>query len=279
MIARTAFAVVAAAAVLLPVGCVAHASDMLVSKPRRSCRHHDHKDTLRLATYNIRAGKSSSLQHVLETLRSLDADVISLQEVEGGPGNAVDQALWLAEELGMEAAFAGARRSGDGHFGVAVLSRFPILETKRVPLPARFSLEPRVAIDARLCLGKGPLRVIAVHSDVFGWSSRANAATLAALARPSVGEGVVVAGDLNALPDGAAAGSLKDAGLLDIIAQHAEGPTFPGWFERRLDYLFVDGPLAEGLRTVRIDPSRASDHLPVVADFDLTRWLPTVASD
>jgi endonuclease/exonuclease/phosphatase family metal-dependent hydrolase len=275
MIARTVLAVATATAALLPGACTAHASEVLTAQPRKRCRgDHEHKRALRLATYNIKAGKHSSLEQVLATLKALDADVISLQEVEGGLGDADDQAAWLAEQLGMEVAFASARRARNHHFGVAILSRVPILETKRVPLPARFSLEPRVALDARLCVGAGaPLRVIAVHSDVFGWSAKANAATLAELARSSVGEGVVVAGDLNAVPTTAAVAALKGAGLLDIIGEHAEGPTFPGIFERRIDYLFVDGPLASGVRKVRIDESRASDHLPVVADFDLSSWF------
>lgn len=259
------------------MGCAAH-SQVLLSKPRTRCDgHHAHKDVVRVATYNIKAGKASSLRAVYETLKSMDADVISLQEVEvmGSAASPVDQAQWLAEQLGMEVAFAAARRAGeDGHFGVAVLSRLPILETKRVPLEARFALEPRVALDVLLCTGQAkPLRIIAVHSDVFGWSSRANAASLAELSKSSMGEGVLIAGDLNATPDGEAVVSLKKAGLADIIAEHAEGVTFPGWPTVRLDYLFVDGPLKRAVKNVRIDKSTASDHYPVVADFDLRGLL------
>lgn len=261
----------------LPIGCTAH-SQALFSKPRQRCDgQHEHKAALRVATYNIKAGKASSLRAVYETLKTMDADVISLQEVEvmGGGGNAVDQAQWLADQLGMEVAFAGARKAGEqGHFGVAVLSRLPILETKRVPLVARFALEPRVALDVKLCTGHGkPLRVIAVHSDVFGWSSRANAITLAEMSKSSIGEGVLIAGDLNATPDGQAILPLKSAGLADIIAEHAEGVTFPGFPTARLDYLFVDGPLKEVVKKVRIGDSTASDHYPVVADFDLGALL------
>lgn len=262
----------------MPLACTAH-SQLLRAKPRERCDHHDgvaHLDggRLRVVTYNIRAGKSSSLEAVYETLRALDADVISLQEVEirgATDARPVDQAQWLADRLGMEVAFAGARRAGgDGHFGVAVLSRLPILDTKRVPLEARFSWEPRVALDVKLCAGHGrPLRVIAVHSDFLGWSSRANAAALAALSQSSLGEGVVIAGDLNATPDGEAIRPLKRAGLADIIAEHAEGITFPGFPTARLDYLLVDGPLRRAVKNVRIGTSRASDHFPVLAEFDL----------
>lgn len=279
MLTRAFSALAALALGTLPLACTAH-SQLLRARPKERCEHaHDggaHLDggTLRLVTYNIRAGKSSSLEAVYETLRELDADVISLQEVEvhgASDGSPVDQAQWLADRLGMEVAFAGARRAGDdGHFGVAVLSRLPILETKRVPLEARFTWEPRVALDVKVCTGQPtPLRVIAVHSDIFGWSSRANATTLAELSKSSLGEGVVIAGDLNTTPNGNAIVPLKRAGLADIIAEHAEGVTFPGFPTARLDYLLVDGPLRRAVKKVRIGTSRASDHYPVVAEFDL----------
>lgn len=268
---------------ILPLGCTAH-SHLLRAAPKERCDHDHHgaghleDGTLRVVTYNIRAGKSSSLGAIYETLRSLNADVISLQEVEirGERGKRpIDQAQWLADQLGMEVAFAAARKAGgDGHFGVAVLSRLPILDSTRVPLAARFSWEPRVALDVKLCTGAPrPLRVIAVHSDVFGWSSKANATTLASLAKSSLGEGVLIAGDLNTTPQGAAIRPLKRAGLADIIAEHAEGVTFPGFPTARLDYLLVDGPLREAVKKVRIGRSRASDHFPVLAEFDLGRLL------
>ncbi len=264
-----------------PLGCVAQ-SQMLLSKPRQRCEGHHgagahaHASggSIRVVSYNIKAGKGSSLRDVYQTLERMNADVISLQEVEvrGSPGDAMGQAQWLADALGMELAFAASRKAkDDGHFGVAVLSRLPILETRRVPLDARFTWEPRVALDVKLCTGRDkPLRVIAVHSDIFGWSSRANAASLAELSRSSIGEGVVIAGDLNTTPDGDAVRSLKAAGLADVIGLHAEGVTFPGFPTARLDYLFVDGPLASAVKNVRIGTSRASDHYPVMADFDLS---------
>lgn len=275
-----AFSTLAALALgTMPLACTAH-SHLLRAKPKERCDHlhdgggHLEGDALRVVTYNIRAGKSSSLAAVYETLRAMDADVISLQEVEirgASDGRPVDQAQWLADRLGMEVAFAAARRAGDdGHFGVAVLSRLPILDSVRVPLEARFTWEPRVALDVRLCTGSGrPLRVIAVHSDVFGWSSKANAAALAALTKTSLGQGVLIAGDLNTTPRGDALKPLTRAGLADIVAEHAEGVTFPGFPTARLDYLLVDGPLRRAVKNVRIGTSRASDHFPVVAEFDL----------
>lgn len=278
MLTRAFSALAALALGTLPLACTAH-SQLLRAKPRERCDHshqgasHLESGTLRVVTYNIRAGKSSSLRAVYETLKEMDADVISLQEVEirGTGESGVDQARWLADALGMEVAFAAARRAGDdGHFGVAVLSRLPILATTRVPLDARFTWEPRVALDVKVCTGRSqPLRVIAVHSDVFGWSSRANAAALAELSKTALGEGVIIAGDLNATPDGEALKPLKRAGLADIIAEHAEGVTFPGFPTGRLDYLLVDGPLRRAVKEVRIGTSRASDHYPVVAEFDL----------
>jgi endonuclease/exonuclease/phosphatase family metal-dependent hydrolase len=231
-------------------------------------------ERLRVASYNIRSGRSSSIDDIAEVLRDLDADVIALQEVQRNVDAEapVDQIRELAAALGMSSAYAPAKRKGDGDFGVAVLSRLPIAQAERVPLQARFSGEPRVALDATVCAADRSLRFIAVHSDVLPWSAADGTSYVAELAGSSVGEGVIVAGDLNMTPGETGPRALSRKGLIDVVGQHAEGPTFPGGVARRLDYLFLDGPLAKLVSNVRIHNTPASDHFPVLADIDLSRW-------
>lgn len=270
------------AAVLLALcggGCGVHASSTLVGGPVvETCDASaaGAPRSLRVATYNIRAARSSSLDEVLATLSSLDADIIALEEVERNvDGRApVDQARWLADRLGLHAAFAAARREGDGDFGVALLSRLPFTELERVPLAGSFTLEPRVALVGTVCAGGRPLKVVAAHSDVWSWSSAEHGQHLAELVRSTVGRGVVVAADLNAGPDEPAPAFLVAAGLADVLRGRHDGPTFQGFGpQRRIDYVFADAPLAHALRQVAVPESLASDHKPVVAEFDLSAFL------
>jgi len=240
-------------------------------------------ERLRVATYNIQSGKSSSLAEVADAIRAMDADLVALQEVQRGVKRSapVDQTRELAATLGMYSAYAPAKKKGSGDFGVAVLSRLPIVAAERVPLSSTLTGEPRVALDVTVCAGERALRFVAVHGDVLPWAARSNSEHVAQLVSDSVGDGVIVAGDLNLRPDDAGAASLRRAGLVDIIADHAEGPTFPtrtGPAPRRIDFLFLDSPLAAGVSAVHIPQTQASDHFPVVADIDLSRWgRPTLA--
>ncbi|MBT2882619.1 endonuclease/exonuclease/phosphatase family protein, partial [Streptomyces sp. McG6] len=104
-------------------------------------------DPLRVATYNIHAGAGEDevfdLDRQVRALRSLDADVIGLQEVDvhwGERSQWRDLARELAHRLGMHVAFApiysldpepaAGTTPPRREFGVAVLSRHPVLRVR-----------------------------------------------------------------------------------------------------------------------------------------------------
>lgn len=263
---------VTAAALL--AGCAGPSSSRLLA-PRTDavCAPAPARERLRVVSFNIRSGLSSSLSDIGELLAGMDADVIALQEVDVGcrRTGGVDQAGVLAERLGHQYAFASAMTREGGDYGVALLSRLPFQRVERVDLRASGSLEPRVAIDATLCAGAAPVRVVAVHADVLPWAAADNARALArSLARTlSVGGArVVVAGDLNAPPLDEGPRAFAQLGLADLVGLHAEGPTFHFAGARRLDYIFTDRALAEDATAGRV-ASQVSDHYPVHAEL---RW-------
>ncbi|NIP83601.1 MAG: endonuclease, partial [Gemmatimonadetes bacterium] len=77
------------------------------------------------------------LARVADVLRPLDADVITLQEVDRGVGRTggVDQAARLGELLGMRAHFGGFMPYQGGEYGMAVLTRLPVLAVTNLRLP------------------------------------------------------------------------------------------------------------------------------------------------
>src|SRR5918999_5316530 len=88
---------------------------------------------LRVMTYNIHVGigmdKKLDLERVAEVIKRERPDIVGLQEVDRGVErtNRVDQLKELARLTGMDYAFAHNLDYQGGQYGVAVLSRFPIL--------------------------------------------------------------------------------------------------------------------------------------------------------
>jgi endonuclease/exonuclease/phosphatase family metal-dependent hydrolase len=249
------------------LSCAA-ASERFIASPTEPCDDSAVAPAqLRVASFNIRAALSSSLEAVAEVIRSLDADVVALQEVDVGVNRTgrVNQAGELASRLGYRYAFAGAIRREGGDYGVALLSRLPLARVVRVPLEAAGAFEPRAAIDARVCAGAVPVRVIAVHSDVFPWSANENARSLASMLNIAGDEDVIVAGDLNAEPHDSAARAFSELGLDDLIGRYDEGYTFL-FPKRRIDYIFANKALTEASSALRLEVE-VSDHIPIVAEL------------
>ncbi|WP_436737705.1 endonuclease/exonuclease/phosphatase family protein [Streptomyces sp. BBFR102] len=253
---------------------------------------------LRVATYNIHAGAGEDevfdLDRQVRALRSLDADVIGLQEVDvhwGRRSQWRDLARELGSRLGMHVAFGPiysldpepAAASGPTpprrEFGVAVLSRHPVLRVRNheitrlstqgenpLPEPAPGFLQATVAVRGV------PLDVYATHLD-YRPDPTVRAAQVAdmlrVMGRPCPGRcpAPLLLGDFNARPD-----APELAPLWDTLRDADPGAaTFPASApSSRIDYVAV-GAGAE-IRSARTAPTGiASDHLPVVADLRLTR--------
>ncbi len=246
-----------------------------------SCRTDSPVPTrLRVVSYNIRSGLSSSVESVAETIEDLRPQIVALQEVDRDTerSGGRDQLAEFAGSLGLLPLFYPARREEPGWFGNALLSSLPVAGAQGVPLDATGQVSPRSALDVEICLGAKRLRVVVVHADVFPWASSAQCAQLADRLRDHVGRGLLVLGDFNQQPDGSCVRDFAAIGLQDLLARSAEAPTYQGdrW-PRRLDYIFADGPVAHALAHVAVIESPASDHKPVMASFEtevLQRLLP-----
>lgn len=255
---------------------------------------------IRLATYNIHWGMGADgvhdLNRVVDVLRRIDADVVVLNEVDvywRRSGN-VHQAVHLAAATEYPHwYFAPAfttwasgtwRRS---QYGNLLLSRFPIVSARTVPLPNPLGREPRAALVAQLAVGERRLVVIGTHLGLNKTERLAQTATLGdmaeAYARPAcpfacAAPPVVVLGDFNAQPQSAEIQLLTTArtGLVDVhlLAAADDGDTFP-YPEplARIDYIFISRQLADDVVSYGPVAAAGSDHLPVVLEL---RWPPGV---
>ncbi len=260
---KAAAVIVAALSVVIAASGCAMRSDALYSPlGRTSCNGVPRLDrALKVANYNIKSGLWTSLDQVGDTLEKLDADVIALEEVDNGThrSGGVDQSEELAERLHAQRIFAAALERDGGTYGVALLSKLPVVDAQRFDLPNVGNFEPRVGIDATVCTGDTATRVISAHADVFPWAAKAHAKAIAK--RVADSRDVLVLGDLNSTPDTGDTQPFLDDGLSDALSLFDDKPTFGD--SARIDYILTD----RAIENAKVVNSDASDHRPVVADL------------
>lgn len=206
-------------------------------------------------------------ERVVDLVAALEPDVVALSELDVGRRRSrrLDQPAWIAARLSMHVVFAETLE-GYGH---ALFSRRRPDDASVIPLTHAPVSEPRSAIDARI----GGVRVIATHLGLSVMDRAVQADELLVVVRRS-SEPVVLLGDLNAGPGERAFEALLAAPLRDAFGSGPVGQraTWPSPFAfRPLDHVLHAPSLRTlrteilGSRTTRI----ASDHLPVIVDFDL----------
>ena len=240
---------------------------------------------LTVVTYNIHKGLSQFnrrlvLHDIRERLRTLDADVAFLQEVQGKHERnsrrhvswpEISQHEFLTHEgshcvYGMNAVYQ------DGHHGNAVVSRHPIpvwenIDISHHPIESRGLLHCEVQIEG----WKEPLHCINVHLGPWARSRRFQLEWLVDRIRASVpAKGpLVVAGDFNDWRSQASDYLASELGLYEVFERTegrlarsypAQMPIFP------LDRIYVRDLNVEGVeRHSGAQWSRLSDHVALAA--------------
>ena len=259
------------ACVLMLSGCSTSRSDMKLIGSGSG-------DSFRVLTYNIHHGEGTDkvidLERIAAVIRSADADVASLQEVDKGVERTggVDQPSVLAELTGMRVIFEKNITFQGGEYGNAVLTRLPVLHYENHKLPQSRPGEQRGMLEVHVMHGGEPLVFFATHFDYHGDDTErlASADLLRGLVEGLATKRIVVAGDLNTTPGSRVMAKL-DAFLKDSYRPRGgPGYTFPaGEPDRRIDYVLSHPGF--GFRVVScevIDEAVASDHRPVMVEFE-----------
>jgi endonuclease/exonuclease/phosphatase family metal-dependent hydrolase len=241
---------------------------------------------IRVLVYNIHAGLdangASNLDSVAALVRAMAADLVLLQEVDSvvRRSGGVDQPTTLAERTGMHVAFGSTLPYQGGQYGIAVLSRWPIVRHELVPLAVTppqprvgGAYEPRGALHVLVDAPGGALHVINTHLDASGDDRvrRQEADSVLAIAHRlgAGGEPVLVGGDFNSTPESVVQQRIRDGGLRDLWAScgAGDGLSFPASGPvKRIDYLYGTG--AAACRRAEVLQSRASDHRAVLFELD-----------
>jgi endonuclease/exonuclease/phosphatase family metal-dependent hydrolase len=238
----------------------------------------------RVLTYNIHRAigvdRRFRPERIIRILESHDADVILLQEVDDGAPRSreLDLARELAAALGYAHLAVGHNVTlRKGRYGNATLSRHPILRERNIDLTiGRWKRRgcQHTAIDLEGPANHRRLEVFNLH---LGLSARQRERQVALLARsrelaslpPEVA--CLVGGDFN---DWRSRLSPLFTEWLKFRPLDGGRPlaTYPSFFPRGpLDRIYYRGPLRLiSAQRCRLRLSKvASDHLPVVADFEI----------
>lgn len=236
---------------------------------------------IRAVTYNIHKCRGMDRKtrpgRIAEILGEIDADIIALQEVVSveGRGREADQARYIAEELGFDYVFGENRRFNGGRYGNVILTRFPIEAYRNHDITA-VGRERRGCLRADVKAGCSPLHIFNVHMGTAFFEHRAQARKLftdrivnpAELAGPRI-----LLGDFNEWLQGAVSRTLRSHLQWADIRRHLRrSRTYPGVLPiLHLDQIYFDPALT--LRGMHLHRGRktlvASDHLPLVAHFEL----------
>ncbi|MGB0099771.1 MAG: endonuclease/exonuclease/phosphatase family protein [Nocardioides sp.] len=244
------------------------------------CVADDQRTRFSVLTFNIHSARAYDgtvrLATVAEEIARWDADVVLLQEVDRGREwtGRVDMPAVLAKQLDMSWTFgANVRRSATNQYGTAILSRFPIVDSRNVPLPAPPGTQQRGLLAATLDVDGTEVGVYDTHLENTSRVARLQqmrtiAKILRADQRPTI-----LGGDLNAFPDSSVLATARGFAQ-DTWSAVGSGPGYTASARdprNRIDYLLYDGG-----DTADLDPTRAvvlrsavSDHLALWAAYRL----------
>ena len=227
-------------------------------------------------TYNIFSGRNLqrdlNLEHAATVIRKVQPDFVSLNEVRShtsdiGP---VDQANELGRLTGYYPVFAKTIDVLGGEYGIAFLSRLPVLETQitHIPDPERtgdYYYEHRCILRCVLKAGEKQITVFTTHFGLAP-SEQENAVQTALELLKAETNPVLFMGDLNAEPDApemvplfaALQDTCKDKAFLTFPSDH---PTI------KIDHILFRGEW--NLLDVYSIDTQNSDHRPLIATMEL----------
>ena len=219
-------------------------------------------------TYNIHhvEGTDGKVDYVrmADVIRELNPDIVALQEVDNGTlrTEGVNQLEKLASLAGYK--YFVFRRSmpyNGGEYGLAVMSRYPVLENESHPLPFRQNQEPRSLLITRIKIDENGRFVTLANTHLCSQSEENRIDQVRRINTIFSGvEGpVILAGDFNARMGDDSMRLMWSRGWVDLSAQHS-----------RIDYILSrtgEGVKVTGSRM--LEDRVTSDHFPILVNIEL----------
>ncbi|HET7833087.1 MAG TPA: endonuclease/exonuclease/phosphatase family protein [Gallionella sp.] len=217
-------------------------------------------NTLTIATYNIHKGLSQFNRRVVlhelrDRLRDLDADIVFLQEVQGRHSEYAErfqgyparaQHEFIAEEIWPHAAYGEASVYEAGHHGNAILSRFPILQSRNKDVSAH-RFESRGLLHSEIAVaGQQSIHCLCAHFGLFERGRRTQTNLLVEYVRKEIPPDapLIIAGDFNDWRNQVNHTLADELDIHDVFHLHSGKParSYPAALPLfRLDRIYVRG--------------------------------------
>lgn len=227
---------------------------------------------LRVMTYNIRHGRGMDnevdLDRIAAIIVAAEPDIVSVQEVDRGKARTgrVDQPAELARLTRLTPTYGPAILSDDdGEYGNLVLTRLPARELANVPMPG----EPRAALVMSCEAPSGAnFLFIATHFDTDAEPRSKAPGIIEQFLATHAPTPAILAGDLNIRPHSDLMRELESHWTNATAGEEIQtiGPTGG---DKQIDFVLYRPAEAWRVKSVHVpDEPVASDHRPVVVDFD-----------
>lgn len=240
---------------------------------QRSNRH-----TLRVMTYNIHHANPPSkagvidLQAIARVINNAKPDLVALQEIDvhtERSGEEVDEARELAKLTGMHFHFTRSLDYQGGEYGIAVLSRFPLIDEASFHLPVEEGSKEEVRSICMIKIKIPGGDTVFFASTHLGLSRATRLLQVKRMIRivDSLPHPLIIGGDFNARPES------ESIQLLDHVLTRsckeqcaftipAEDPS------HKIDYIMYSPANKFNVLDQKVIPETyASDHLPVLVTF------------
>jgi endonuclease/exonuclease/phosphatase family metal-dependent hydrolase len=228
----------------------------------------------RICTWNIHRGIGSDgiedLDRIGTVLGEIAPAVIALQEVGYQSRSSVAVAERLADTIDAQLVAGVTLTDHAGDYGNAILTRLPVTCIKRHDLSVE-GREPRGLLEVSVTAGDHSLRLLATHLGLKASERRQQFDQIREIAGQSEGTTDLLLGDFNEWRP--YAGTLRQMTRL-FGRQSASPATFPAARPvLALDRIVARPATAIGNLSAHRTPlaRTASDHLPLIADLQLTR--------
>lgn len=239
---------------------------------------------LKALSWNIWQGKN--LKEVTETIRDINPDIIGLLEVD--EGITTNNAETIGRELGYNCVYYRTfEKNRDGqHYlqGNAILTKSNITEkslswlNRDIVFDGTSKTEPRAVVIAKTTIGGLSLNICVTHlAHIHNFKeSQIQAIQTEELLKNVPSEHSILMGDFNALPNSTVVKNIEeklvntdkscDKATWSVFPEGHKGCKLTG-LDYRLDYIFT----SKDLKVVdfKVMDSKASDHLPVIATFEV----------
>jgi len=248
---------------------------------------------IRIMTYNIHHGEGIDgkvdVERIAKLIDSLKVDLVALQEVDRGVERTkkIDIMKILSDKTGLNYSFFKNIDYQGGEYGNGILSRFPIVKQDNLHYKMIREGEQRGLLQTIVKIDEDEIAYMNTHIDYRQDDTERvmNVEEIRDLVKTKYNEfPMIICGDFNDLPESRTHVLMKE-NFVDIWELKGEGDgfTYPTENpEKRIDYIFFRLPEVKTGKNdkgkfklnplfIEVIESTASDHLPLVSDFEIER--------